>query len=164
MKETKRIAQLFEDLYDGEPWIDETLQRTLKNISVEKAAIKISPGRNSIWQIVNHLISWRENVLQRVQGKVIVTPENNYFDEIKDASEKAWQETHRRLRDSQKKWITFLLESDGKTFEKIYPKNGLSYYSNIHGIIQHDAYHLGQIVLLSKLIDGGFSNPESSKS
>jgi len=33
MKETKRIAKLFEDLYNGSPWIDVTIMDTLKNIS-----------------------------------------------------------------------------------------------------------------------------------
>jgi uncharacterized damage-inducible protein DinB len=28
----------------------------------------------------------------------------------------------------------------------------MTYYEHIQGIIQHDAYHLGQIVLLSKLL------------
>ena len=37
-----------------------------------------------------------------------------------------------------------------KDFEKIYPGNQLNYYEHIHGIIHHDIYHLGQIVLLAK--------------
>ncbi|WP_235811010.1 DUF1572 domain-containing protein [Aequorivita aquimaris] len=37
-------------------------------------------------------------------------------------------------------------------FEKEYPTNKHSYYKHIHGIIQHDAYHLGQIVLLAKMV------------
>ena len=36
--------------------------------------------------------------------------------------------------------------------EKVYPNNGMSYYEHIQGIIQHDAYHLGQIVLLAKTV------------
>ena len=41
---------------------------------------------------------------------------------------------------------------DESDFDKIYPSNKMSYYEHIHGIIQHDAYHLGQIVLLTKLV------------
>jgi hypothetical protein len=32
----------------------------------------------------------------------------------------------------------------------LYKSNGMTYYEYIHGVIQHDAYHLGQIVLLAK--------------
>ena len=152
MKETNRIAKLFEDLYSGSPWIDVTIMDTLKNISVKQAAKKVTPERNSIWQIVNHMIAWRENVLLRIQGNEIVTPNNNYFTEIENTSETEWQKALERLENSQHQWIAFLKTFEESQFEKIYPKNRMSYYEHIHGILQHDAYHLGQIVLLSKLI------------
>jgi uncharacterized damage-inducible protein DinB len=152
MKEAKRIKKLFEDLYDGSPWIDVTIMNTLKSISAQRAAKKIAPGRNSIWQIVNHIIAWRENVLLRVQGNKIVTPNNNYFIEIDKVSEAGWQKTLERLANSQDQWIRFLENFDELKFETIYPSNKMSYYEHIHGILQHDAYHLGQIVLLSKLV------------
>lgn len=152
MKETQHITKLFEDLYDGDPWIDVTILGVLRNISPQQAAKKMAPGRNSIWQIVNHIISWRENVLLRVQGNVINTPNNNYFTEIADISETAWQQSLERLQNSQQQWITFLKHFDESDFDKMYPGNKMSYYEHIHGIIQHDAYHLGQIVLLTKLI------------
>ncbi len=87
MKETNRIVKLFEDLYNGSPWIDVTIMDTLKNISAEQAAKKVIPGRNSIWQIINHMIAWRENVLLRVQGNEMVTPNNNYFTQLEIISE-----------------------------------------------------------------------------
>ena len=152
MKEPGRITKLFEDLYNGSPWIDVTIMDTLKNISVEQAAKKVTPERNSIWQIVNHMIAWRENVLLRIQGNEIVTPNNNYFTEIENTSETEWQKALERLENSQHQWIAFLKTFEESQFEKIYPKNRMSYYEHIHGILQHDAYHLGQIVLLSKLM------------
>lgn len=152
MQEAKRIKKLFEDLYNGSPWIDVTIMDTLGNISAEQASKKIAPGRNSIWQIVNHITSWRENVLLRVQGNKIVTPNNNYFAEIENISEAEWHKALERLANSQNQWIRFLENFDESQFENIYPSNQMSYYEQIHGILQHDAYHLGQIVLLSKLV------------
>ncbi|MEO5890758.1 MAG: DinB family protein [Ferruginibacter sp.] len=149
MKETARIAKLLEDIYEGDPWIDVTLTGTLKNISPAGAANKIDPW-NSIWEIVNHIISWRETVLQRVQGIVVDSPADNYFKPVTDQSENAWQRTLQDLKISQDKWNTFLEKMTEDDLEKINPKNNSSYYNNIHGIIQHDAYHLGQIVLLAK--------------
>ena len=152
MKETKRITKLFEDLYNGSPWIDVTIMDTLKNISAEQAAKKINPERNSIWQIINHMIAWRENVLLRVQGNGMVTPNNNYFTQLEIISETEWQKALERLANSQEQWIHFLENSDESQFDKIYAPNKMTYYEHIHGILQHDAYHLGQIVLLSKLV------------
>jgi uncharacterized damage-inducible protein DinB len=150
MKETKRIIKLFEDLYEGSPWIDVTIAGTLENISAEQAMMRPLPNRNSIWEIVNHLISWRLNVLQRVQGKVIKTPDNNYIATIDDTSPAAWANTLQLLKDSQQQWVDFLKTFQEEDFAKIYPNNSMTYYEHIHGIIQHDAYHLGQIVILAK--------------
>lgn len=152
MKEAERIKKLFEDLYNGSPWIDVTIMDTLKNISAKQAAAKITPERNSIWQIVNHIIAWRENVLFRVQGNEVTTPNNNYFTQLENTSETEWQKALERLAHSQEQWVRFLENFDETQFDKIYPPNNMSYYKHIHGILQHDAYHLGQIVLLSKLV------------
>lgn len=152
MEENSRIAQLFSAAYDGSPWIDVNLVETLQSISPKIAAQKIRPNSNSIWEIVNHLIAWRENVLQRVKGKIMTTPDHNYFTAIEDLSETAWQQSLQDLATSQENWIDFLRELDETALAKIYPKNNHTYYEHIHGILHHDAYHLGQIVLLKKLL------------
>ena len=150
MKENELIIKLFEDLFDGSPWIDVTIMGTIKGISSKNASKKISVNQNSIWEIVNHLICWRLNVLQRVQGKVIITPGNNYFEPITDSSPSAWERTLKELQDSQTQWLEFLKQLTPNSFSKVYPNNKMTYYEHIHGIIQHDAYHLGQITLLAK--------------
>lgn len=150
MKEKIRISSLFGNLYDGNPWIDVTIKETLSKITAKVAANHAFTECNSIWEIVNHMISWRINVLKRVQGKNIKTPDNNYFEKIIDTSELAWEKTLKRLEDSQAQWLSFLEIIDPATFSKIYPNNQMNYYEHIHGILQHDAYHLGQIVLIAK--------------
>jgi len=152
MKETERIIKSFEYLYDGEPWLGVNIVDTLGIITAKKAVKKISNNHNSIWEITNHVISWRLNVLQRVKGKTMVSPDNNYIEPVKDQTAKAWKATLKQLKDSQKQWLDFLNTFPEKDFEKVYKNNSMTYYENIQGIIQHDAYHLGQIVLLAKLI------------
>ncbi len=152
MKETARIARLFEDLYNGSPWIDVTLLPNLQQLTARQASRRIYKNWNTIWEITNHLISWRENVLQRVQGKIIKSPPDNYVSPVTDHSPEAWAATLQRLDASQKKWIDFLKNFKSADFELVYPPNGHSYYTHIQGILQHDAYHLGQIVLMAKRV------------
>ena len=152
MKETKRTLKLFADLYSADPWIGVNIHNTLQQISSAQAAKKIQPQWNSIWQITNHIISWRENVLKRIQGEVITTPTDNYMVSVYDTSEIAWQHTMERMEISQTKWLAFLEDCDKACFKEKYQANDMSYYEHIHGILQHDAYHLGQIVLLSKAL------------
>lgn len=150
MKETARLKKMFEDLYAGNPWLDVTLVDTLSELSAQQAAHKPDPNWNSIWEITNHLICWRENVLDRVSGNTPETPENNYFNYVIDTSDIAWQLALKKLHDSQLAWLEFLDNIRDADMENIYAKNEHTYADHIHGIIQHDAYHLGQIVMLAK--------------
>jgi len=150
MKETDRSIKLFEDLYNGNSWIDVNIVSVLTQINAIQASKKILPHCNSIWEITNHLISWRINVLQRVQGEITNSPENNYFSPIEDTSENAWSDTLDKLQKTQQQWIDFLKAFKEEFFDEVYPANNMTYYEHIHGLIQHDAYHLGQIVLLAK--------------
>ena len=150
MKETKRISSLFKKLYDGSLWIDINITSVLQNISSEQASKRVLKNCNTIWEITNHLIDWRLNVLQRVQGKIIKSPDNNYFEPVTDTSERNWTNTLQRLLGVQKDWIEFLDKVDLGELGKVYTPNTMTYYEHIHGIIQHDVYHLGQIVILSK--------------
>ena len=71
---------------------------------------------------------------------------------MRDISKKAWLNTLDKLEDSQEQWRLVLKKFKKKDLEKTYPTNGMSYYDHIQGIVQHDAYHLGQIVLLAKVV------------
>lgn len=150
--ENNRIISLFEKIFNGDPWIDVTIMGTLQELSGHQASSKLNLECNSIWQIVNHMISWRKNVLQRLQGKIMTTPANNYIEPITDTSQHAWIKTLESFQQTQEEWISFLKKFNSENFQTQYPPNAMTYYEHIHGIIQHDAYHLGQIVLLTKLV------------
>ena len=151
MKETHRISYLLDQLYHGHAWIDVNIIDTLKKVTGKQAATKILPNCNSIWEITNHLIGWRENILQRIQGKPAPSPEDNYFSAIKDHSEEAWMATLNKLDRSQRDWLDLLDKLDPGNLDIIFPPGVFDGYALAHGILQHDAYHLGQIVLLAKL-------------
>jgi uncharacterized damage-inducible protein DinB len=151
MTESERLFDLFGNLYDGHPWIDVTLVGVLQDIPAGQAHKRVLNNCNTIWEIVNHLIQWRKNVLQRVQGMTIKTPGNNYFVPVQDSSETAWKNTLSELENTQSQWMDFLQQLKTDQLEHEYPVNQMTYYEHIQGIIQHDAYHLGQIVLLAKL-------------
>jgi uncharacterized damage-inducible protein DinB len=150
MKEIKRIISLFEEMYDGTPWIDVNLKDTFTKISAAQASAKVLPGRNSIWEIVNHVISWREHVLARLQGKQVKHPETNYFSPVTNTSAAEWKKTLKRLENSQRKWLRFLKKLKDANLHKTYSDNPQTYYKLIQAIMHHDVYHLGQIVLLAK--------------
>ena len=82
MKETSRLIEVFEAAYNGSPWLDVTIVDTLSELSASEAGKKITANQNSIWEIVNHLIAWRINVLQRLSGEIVKSPSINLCSKI----------------------------------------------------------------------------------
>ncbi|MBS7233092.1 DinB family protein [Flavobacterium psychroterrae] len=152
MSESKRISNLYQSIYNGNPWLEVNLTNTLENVTAEQAYRKINPNLNTIWEIVNHLIQWRRNILRRVEGEVVNPPDHNYFVPVLDPSEAAWEQSLQNLAKSQESWNVFFEDFNDADLEKIYVNNEHTYYEHIHGIIQHDVYHLGQIVILKKML------------
>lgn len=93
MTETDRIKRLFEQLYRGDSWIGVNILDELGKIDAEQAANSPIPGRNPIWEILNHMIAWRKNVMQRLQGEIVPGPEDNYFKKVPEPSPQAWDQT-----------------------------------------------------------------------
>ncbi|MEO6404718.1 MAG: DinB family protein [Ferruginibacter sp.] len=152
MKETHRISKLFSSLYDGHPWIYVNIYKTFQSINAKQASQKLFTGGNSIWQIIDHLLKWRQNIYERVHGMIVESPADNYFTEITDTSGKSWNKLLKDFAASQEQWLHFIQTADESLLEKIDPLNEFSFYEFIQGIIQHDAYHLGQISMLAKQV------------
>lgn len=152
MQEKDRLIKLFNDHYDGSPWLDVSIVNQLDSVSHTKAKKKIG-NCNSIWQLVYHMMQWRLQNMERISGKIAHAPEHNFIIEIQDTSAQAWEKLKVDFYKTHKTFVEFLTEYDDKDYDKIYTPNGHTYYEHIQGILIHDAYHLGQIVLIMKLLE-----------
>ncbi len=147
----KHITKLLGDHFNGDPWIDITIIGALNSLTAKLAAAKTG-DLNSIWEIVNHMISWRKALIGRVKGKPVKYSDNNFISEVKDKSPAAWKKTISKFWKSQNDIINFLYKSDDKLLEIVSPTSGYTYYELVISILLHDTYHLGQIVLIKKLL------------
>lgn len=155
MTEGTRIAKLFFDLQDGKPWTEVKLSDILQGITAQKAAARPIANANTIWQLVQHCIGWRENVLMKMQGNEFTSPPDNYLSMPEDISDVAWQMLLQQLEQSEKNWEKFLksVEDDWLNAGYLPSKNVFTNYEVIHGILHHDNYHFGQILMLKKLLE-----------
>ena len=115
------------------PW-----SKSLEGLTPEQAAWvpnAAAPGRHSIWQIVLHMVFWRENWLARLDGGKGPTGGQlaaMNFPAITEVSKQAWDEARRRFADSQAR-IAEVLRSRGPEADPIMT------------FVAHDSYHFGQI-------------------
>ena len=105
MENIKRIKKLLAVHYDGLPWIDVNIAKTLRSVTAKQAAATVGE-LNSIWEIVNHMISWRNALIGRVKDKPVPAPADNFIQEVKNTTPKAWKDTLMKFEASQKNIIT----------------------------------------------------------
>jgi uncharacterized damage-inducible protein DinB len=151
MRERDRLIELISAHYDGSPWLDVNIADHLNGITHLEANQNIGDC-NSIWQLTYHMMHWRKQNMKRIRGHNAPAPYHNFIIEIGDTSAKAWEKLKADFRKTHILFIEFLATFDEADYDKIYAPNGHTYYEHIQGILVHDAYHLGQIVLLRKLI------------
>jgi|YelNatPaOPRAMG01_1025707.scaffolds.fasta_scaffold02959_14 uncharacterized damage-inducible protein DinB len=129
----------------GEGLWAESLLDTLKGINFEQAIWKPKENVKSIFEIVNHVISGKEYIISALEGR---TP--SYEEEKKEISESSWKETLEKLEEVHNKLINLLKEKDINLEEK-FPGEDFTWGYMLYGVLAHDCYHTGQIVILKDL-------------
>ncbi|WP_409288062.1 DinB family protein [Peribacillus sp. SCS-37] len=131
-----------------------SINQALDGVSAAEA-VWTSPGSNSIWQIVNHLIFWNEDVLHRIKGtKNPYKPETNEetFGEPRDPEdENGWHQTVQSFNEVMNNLRTVIADLDDEKLKAPYAPGRYSIERLLSNIMMHDTYHLGQIVQLRKL-------------
>lgn len=149
MREKEKIAHLFELLQQGDCWIGLNMHQALKGIDAGKASAMICEKGNSIWQLVNHIVYWRKTVLIRLQGRsALPSMPDMYLPE--NLSEDSWQTTLQHFEEVYRQLYQTILGFEEQKLDKDSPRKGQTYFDLLTGCLQHDAYHMGQIVLLKK--------------
>ncbi len=152
MDEIERIKDQLRRAFEGDAWHGPSLWEILAGISARQAAAKPLPGIHSIWEIVLHITAWHEVVGRRLAGEVIVelTPDQNW-PAIRNTAEAAWQQTLHDLGRSRQLLMQAISGLSEDRLSEAVGGKGYTIYVMLHGVIQHDLYHTGQIAILKKV-------------
>jgi uncharacterized damage-inducible protein DinB len=115
--------------------------KSIEGLTAAQAAWRpsgVQGKRHSIWQLVLHMVFWRESWLRRAATGQKPSKEelaSGNFPEIADTSETAWQAARVRFKESQDRVARALAELGPEADTMIY-------------FLPHDSYHCGQVNLL----------------
>jgi len=157
MSETDRIIDQFQREHDGDPWHGSPLRAILEGVDARRAARKPIPDAHSIWELVLHVTGWKQEVAKRVAGAAAGEPEDGDWPAPGEPTEARWIAAVANLEAAHRALIAAIRAlPERKLLE---PTNdprdrplgaGVSYYVLLHGTVQHDVYHAGQIAILKK--------------
>jgi uncharacterized damage-inducible protein DinB len=152
MSEISRIVDQLQRAYDGQPWYGPSLREVVADVTPEKAAARPASGQHSIWELIAHVIAWERIVLRRLSGEVIKNvPESVNFPPIDKHDATQWQKTLADLAAAHSEFVDAIRKLDDSRLDQNLAGEEYSFYFVLHGIVQHNSYHAGQIAVLKKL-------------
>ena len=159
----KQIATHFRQVHFGGNWTASNLKDHLADVTWEQATTQVY-SLNTIAALVFHMNYYVSAVLKVLQGEPLNASDKFSFDLPPIRSAEDWE----KLLD--KTWTE--AESFARLVEQL-PESRLwedfsgnkygNYYRNIHGVIEHVHYHLGQIVLVKKILSAAVSENNAVK-
>ena len=138
---SEQLRELWRNWWEGDIWIA-PWSKALDGLTPEQAAWKPPGGRHSIWQLVNHVLYWRNITLRRVAGNAppasFQPAHVEQFAEPATIDAQSWEAARAQILETHQR-IQRCLDDPAVSVVLV----------RYH--LPHDSYHLGQIMLLRAL-------------
>ena len=149
--EARRLASQMRRSYEGQAWHGPALRELLDGVSAEQAAAKPIPGAHSIWELVLHIEAWVREPLLTLQGKTYVLHAGeDDWPPVRETTPEAWQAAQAQLESTARQLVEAVRATDDAKLNELVGGREYTFYFLLHGVVQHNLYHAGQIALLKK--------------
>jgi len=150
MSEIARIRDQLHRAFEGDAWHGPSLVEILGDVDATTAAAHPIADAHSIWELVLHIAAWEDVTRRRLAGEKADPTDAENFPPVTATHAAAWERAkaaliagHRALEAS----LEALTDAD---LTRRIPGREYDAYFLLHGVIQHDLYHAGQIAVLKK--------------
>jgi uncharacterized damage-inducible protein DinB len=158
MTTSEKLSHELQNTLSGDPWYGNPVYQIIEQVSFEAAFEKPPGAAHTIAEIVLHMLSWTEEVLDRLNGKTASQPLSGDWPETGKPDEQKWQNYVNDLKlvnvnllgliqnFPEEKWAEPMTGERNRG-----AGSGVSYEALVNGLIQHHIYHSGQIALLNRI-------------
>ena len=152
MNLTAQIARHFREVHFGGNWTSVNLKDSLAGITWQQATTKVD-SLNTIAALVYHINYYIGAILKVLEGGPLDAHDKYSFDLPLIQSDEDWEKLVNKTWTDAKNFANLIEQLPESKLENDFSEKKYgSYYRNLHGLIEHTHYHLGQIVLLKKII------------
>ena len=152
MNEIARIVEQLKRGFEGGAWHGPGVMEILNGVTARQAAARPIPGAHSIWELVLHIAAWESACRRRLEGDRAELPTEEDWPHVADTSDEAWETTIAALKDGHRKLRESVARLDESRLDAPILQGMSSVYATLHGAVQHDLYHAGQIAVLKKAV------------
>lgn len=153
------LADLLRRGQAEQPWYGPSTQELLSDLGASEAARRPVANAHTIWEIVLHMTAWLGEVARRLEGHSPQLPLEGDWPAMPVASEAAWLAAKASLAEAVERVATLVsglspeaLERPIGTSQEPALETGVTAAQTVAGVLEHNAYHAGQIALLAKAV------------
>ena len=154
MNLSNQIAKQIRDLYFGGDWTSVNLNDTLKQVTLQQATQQVH-NLNTIAELVFHLSYYIRAVSRVLDGQPLEAHDKFSFDAPTIETEEDWQQMKTGALEDGERFAAQVSQLSEEELWKPFAEGAYGHYHrNIHGVVEHAYYHLGQIALVKKMVIG----------
>ena len=144
--EVQKLGDILRHTFEKNAWHGLAVMEVI-NSTDERIVHKKFSSTHSIIELVAHMTAWRVFVIEELSGNL------NYkvSEEMNFPVVKSWQEAVDGLVASQENLLKSIEKLPDERLSEVVPNRPYKFFTMLNGIVHHDLYHLGQIVLIKKI-------------
>ncbi len=158
MTTNEKLVHELENTLSGQPWYGDSIYSILDKVTFESAYERVGHA-HTIAEIILHMVSWTEEVMDRMNEKPASLPVSGNWPHPGDPDEDKWQvwiDDFKLVNVNLIKTIQDFPEDkwDEPIIDDRPDATAITYKELLYGFIQHQIYHAGQVALLVRVIIG----------
>ena len=151
--ETHRIADQLKRSVEGPAWHGPSVMEIVRDITASEAFARPIPAAHSTWEILLHVSAWEREALRTLDGRpyTVLAGEADW-PPVSEASGAAWNDVLRAFLQDHERLVSAIRALPDDKLEEAIPGTEFTFYFLLHGVVQHNLYHAGQIAMLKKAL------------
>lgn len=154
----EKLQQELEKVLSGQPWYGEPIYAILNKVTFESAYERAGHA-HTIVEIIMHMVSWTEEVIDRLNEKPASLPVSGDWPEPGEPNQEKWKMWIDDLKLVNVNLLQTIRDFPGNKWDEAIidereTEPVTTYKELVYGFIQHQIYHAGQIAVLLRIING----------
>ena len=153
-KEVDYIVTGLRSILEGEPWYGKSVMKILQDVDSSMVYKKPNEKSHSLIELLYHMNTWADFTLKRLEKdeeKDLESFEKLDWRKI-DPHEHSWEKGMAQFKVTHDLIIELLGTKEDEFLSEKVDYREYNFRFLLHGIIQHDIYHIGQIAYIMKLL------------
>ncbi len=151
---SKSVSKLLLEQLEGEN-AHASFDQAVQGLSYKQTGIKVEDVPHTIWELIEHIRLAQDDILEFCQNpryEALDWPDDYWPESHKPDSKQELQQAKQAVRDGLESMRKIIIDPENDLQTPLPHGDGQTLFREAMLIVDHNAYHIGQIVLIRRLM------------